>query len=87
MASSSTTTPNDAKWFRVRFLTGRETLPRRSGAATNIFVAQVCRKFGVKEEEVTHALAHKPPHDPLNVAYHLIIDNKVRVVKAKGELA
>ena len=38
---------------------------------------KVCRKFGVKEEEVTHALTHHSPHDPLNVAYHLIIDNKV----------
>ncbi|CAK8695443.1 5'-AMP-activated protein kinase catalytic subunit alpha-2-like [Clavelina lepadiformis] len=40
-------------------------------------LSEVCRKFNVKEEEVTHALAHHPPQDPLNVAYHLIIDNKI----------
>ena len=40
-------------------------------------VLKVCQKFGVTEEEVTHALAYHNPQDPLSVAYHLIIDNKV----------
>jgi len=38
---------------------------------------KVCQKFGVTEEEVTHALAYHNPQDPLSVAYHLIIDNKI----------
>jgi len=37
----------------------------------------VCQKFGVSEEEVTHALQYHSPQDPLSVAYHLIIDNKI----------
>lgn len=37
----------------------------------------VCQKFGVTEEEVKHALTYHSPQDPLSVAYHLIIDNKI----------
>lgn len=40
-------------------------------------LAEVCKKFDVTEQEVYHALAHNGPDDALNVAYHLIIDNKV----------
>lgn len=40
-------------------------------------LAEVCKKFDVTEQEVYHALAHNGPDDALNVAYHLIIDNKI----------
>lgn len=40
-------------------------------------LAEVCKKFDVTEQEVYHALKHNEPEDPLNVAYHLIIDNKI----------
>nr|XP_039265292.1 5'-AMP-activated protein kinase catalytic subunit alpha-2-like [Styela clava] len=40
-------------------------------------LAEVCKKFEVSEDEVIHALKHNGPEDPLNVAYHLIIDNKI----------
>lgn len=39
-------------------------------------VAEVCTKFGVKEQEVHNALLSGDPHDQLAIAYHLIIDNK-----------
>lgn len=39
-------------------------------------VAEVCEKFGVKENEVHGALLSGDPHDQLAIAYHLIIDNK-----------
>uniref|UniRef100_A0A1B0ALR7 non-specific serine/threonine protein kinase n=3 Tax=Glossina TaxID=7393 RepID=A0A1B0ALR7_9MUSC len=39
-------------------------------------VAEVCQKFGVKEQEVHNALLSGDPHDQLAIAYHLIIDNK-----------
>lgn len=39
-------------------------------------VAEVCSKFGVKEQEVHNALLSGDPHDQLAIAYHLIIDNK-----------
>nr|CAB3265152.1 5'-AMP-activated protein kinase catalytic subunit alpha-2-like [Phallusia mammillata] len=66
-------------WFKVDLPS--YLFPDDAGSDSNAVnedaLQEVCRKFGVKEEEVTHALAHKPPHDPLNVAYHLIIDNKI----------
>ncbi|XP_078482143.1 5'-AMP-activated protein kinase catalytic subunit alpha-2-like [Ciona intestinalis] len=66
-------------WFKVDL--AKYLFPDDGNINTNIIneeaLAEVCRKFGVKEEEVSHALSHKAPHDPLNVAYHLIIDNKI----------
>lgn len=50
-------------------------------------VAEVCDKFGVKEQEVHNALLSGDPHDQLAIAYHLIIDNKrIADEAAKAEL-
>ncbi|XP_044737724.1 5'-AMP-activated protein kinase catalytic subunit alpha-2 isoform X1 [Chrysoperla carnea] len=50
-------------------------------------VAEVCDKFGVKENEVHSALLSGDPHDQLAIAYHLIIDNKrIADEAAKAEL-
>uniref|UniRef100_H2Z923 Acetyl-CoA carboxylase kinase n=1 Tax=Ciona savignyi TaxID=51511 RepID=H2Z923_CIOSA len=67
------------EWFKVNL--PKYLFPDEGNVNTNVInedaLVEVCRKFGVKEEEVSHALSHKSPHDPLNVAYHLIIDNKI----------
>lgn len=34
------------------------------------------QKFGVTEYEVQRALLSNDPHDQLNIAYHLIVDNR-----------
>lgn len=39
-------------------------------------VKEVCVKFGVEEYEVHRAMLGGDPHDQLNIAYHLILDNK-----------
>lgn len=39
-------------------------------------VGEVCDKFGVQEQDVLDAIMAGDPHDQLNIAYHLIIDNK-----------
>ncbi|PVD22913.1 hypothetical protein C0Q70_16173 [Pomacea canaliculata] len=39
-------------------------------------VYEICEKFKVEEREVHMALLSGDPHDQLNIAYHLIIDNK-----------
>lgn len=39
-------------------------------------VGEVCDKFGVNEQDVHDAITQGDPHDQLNIAYHLIIDNK-----------
>lgn len=66
-------------WFKVnlpKYLFPEDN-ELNSDALNEEALGEVCRKFGVTEEEVTHALAHHPPSDPLCVAYHLIIDNKI----------
>jgi len=50
-------------------------------------VAEVCEKFGVREQEVHSALLSGDPHDQLAIAYHLIVDNKrIADEAAKAEL-
>lgn len=39
-------------------------------------IGEVCDKFGVSEQDVHDAVLQGDPHDQLNIAYHLIIDNK-----------
>ncbi|KAK7476077.1 hypothetical protein BaRGS_00032704 [Batillaria attramentaria] len=39
-------------------------------------IQEICEKFNVDEREVHRALLSGDPHDQLNIAYHLIIDNK-----------
>lgn len=39
-------------------------------------VGEVCDKFGVTEQDVHDAVMVGDTHDQLNIAYHLIIDNK-----------
>uniref|UniRef100_A0A0N5AVL9 non-specific serine/threonine protein kinase n=1 Tax=Syphacia muris TaxID=451379 RepID=A0A0N5AVL9_9BILA len=39
-------------------------------------VKEVTRRYGVMEEDVTHALLGDDPHHHLSVAYNLIVDNK-----------
>uniref|UniRef100_A0A6G1SLW6 non-specific serine/threonine protein kinase n=1 Tax=Aceria tosichella TaxID=561515 RepID=A0A6G1SLW6_9ACAR len=39
-------------------------------------IGEVCDKFGVNEQDVHDAVMAGDPHDQLNIAYHLIIDNK-----------
>lgn len=39
-------------------------------------VKEVCDKFEVDEQEVWHSVLGGDPHDQLQIAYHLIIDNK-----------
>ena len=46
------------------------TIPRWIGL---FFILQ---KFGVTEYEVQRALLSNDPHDQLNIAYHLIVDNR-----------
>ena len=40
------------------------------------FPLQVCDKFEVEEQEVWNSVLGGDPHDQLQIAYHLIIDNK-----------
>ncbi|KAJ8305967.1 hypothetical protein KUTeg_016512 [Tegillarca granosa] len=47
-------------------------------------VKEVCDKFGVEEYEVHRAMLGGDPHDQLNIAYHLILDNK-RIMDEKGD--
>lgn len=47
-----------------------------SNIVDTLAVAEVCQKFGVKDVEVHNALLNGDRHDPLAIAYHLIIDNK-----------
>ncbi|XP_046963689.1 5'-AMP-activated protein kinase catalytic subunit alpha-2 isoform X2 [Vanessa cardui] len=50
-------------------------------------IAEVCDKFGVRENEVHNALLSGDPHDQLAIAYHLIIDNKrIADEAAKAEI-
>ncbi|KPJ14791.1 5'-AMP-activated protein kinase catalytic subunit alpha-2 [Papilio machaon] len=50
-------------------------------------IAEVCEKFGVKEQEVHTALLSGNQHDQLAIAYHLIIDNKrIADEAAKAEI-
>ncbi|XP_056017254.1 5'-AMP-activated protein kinase catalytic subunit alpha-2-like isoform X32 [Ostrea edulis] len=39
-------------------------------------IREICEKFGVTEYEVQRALLSNDPHDQLNIAYHLIVDNR-----------
>lgn len=39
-------------------------------------IGEVCDKFGVTEQDVHDAIVAGDPHDQLNIAYHLIMDNK-----------
>lgn len=39
-------------------------------------IGEVCDKFGVSEQDVHDAIMAGDPHDQLNIAYHLIMDNK-----------
>ncbi|KAL8597835.1 protein kinase, AMP-activated, alpha 2 catalytic subunit [Nucella lapillus] len=39
-------------------------------------VREICEKFNVDEQEVHRAILSGDTHDQLNIAYHLIIDNK-----------
>lgn len=39
-------------------------------------IGEVCDKFGVSEQDVHDAIMTGDPHDQLNIAYHLIMDNK-----------
>lgn len=39
-------------------------------------IGEVCDKFGVTEQDVHDAIMAGDPHDQLNIAYHLIMDNK-----------
>lgn len=39
-------------------------------------IGEVCDKFGVSEQDVHEAIMAGDPHDQLNIAYHLIMDNK-----------
>lgn len=39
-------------------------------------IGEVCDKFGVNEQDVHDAIMAGDPHDQLNIAYHLIMDNK-----------
>jgi 5'-AMP-activated protein kinase catalytic alpha subunit len=50
-----------------------------SGATVAIdydIIGEVCDKFGVSEQDVHDAVMAGDPHDQLNIAYHLIIDNR-----------
>lgn len=39
-------------------------------------IGEVCDKFGVSEQDVHDAIIAGDPHDQLNIAYYLIMDNK-----------
>ena len=39
-------------------------------------INEVCQKLGIKMEEVVAAIQSGEPHNQLNVAYHLVLDNK-----------
>lgn len=48
-----------------------------SGATIDYdIIGEVCDKFGVSEQDVHEAIMAGDPHDQLNIAYHLIMDNK-----------
>ncbi|XP_056017239.1 5'-AMP-activated protein kinase catalytic subunit alpha-2-like isoform X12 [Ostrea edulis] len=47
-------------------------------------IREICEKFGVTEYEVQRALLSNDPHDQLNIAYHLIVDN--RRLAGEGDL-
>ena len=41
-----------------------------------VVINEVCQKLGVKMEEVVIAIQSGDPHNQLNVAYHLVLDNR-----------
>ncbi|KPJ14792.1 5'-AMP-activated protein kinase catalytic subunit alpha-1 [Papilio machaon] len=64
-----------------------ENLFSESGFVDVEAIAEVCEKFGVKEQEVHTALLSGNQHDQLAIAYHLIIDNKrIADEAAKAEI-
>lgn len=68
------------EWFRKdlpAYLFPSQAPASVDGAAIDYdIVGEVCDKFGVTEQDVHGAIMAGDPHDQLNIAYHLIIDNK-----------
>lgn len=68
----------DHKWFQQDlpdYLFPQRSQDSTSNTIDPAVVNEVCQKLGVKMHEVLAAIQSGDPHNQLNVAYHLILDN------------
>lgn len=68
----------DHDWFQKELPTYLFPSPQDQDASIVEMdvIREICEKFGVTEYEVQRALLSNDPHDQLNIAYHLIVDNR-----------
>lgn len=69
----------DHEWFQQdlpEHLFPQSSQDTTSDAIDPAVVSEVCQKLGVKMDEVVVAVQNGDPHNQLNVAYHLILDNR-----------
>ena len=68
----------DHEWFQQdlpEHLFPQKDLDNTSDTIDPAVINEVCQKLGVKMEEVVAAMQSGDPHNQLNVAYHLVLDN------------